>query len=794
MKKRIITFLMTLAVVTVHLFAEGVAPKPKTDSNMFGEVIEATTGEHIPYAIVKLKGTTIGSTTDASGHYYITNLPLGKFDIEVSILGYKTTIQPVEIKEDVSIEVNFKLETEVMNLDAVVVTANRNQTNRMLAPALVSVLDTKILQKTNSTNLAQGLKFQPGLRVEDNCQNCGFTQLRVNGLEGPYSQILIDSRAVYGAMSGVYGLEQIPTNMIERVEVIRGGGSALFGSNAIGGVINIITKEPLRNSGSAQHMITSFGGNAIENNTMFNASVLTDNRKAGITLYGQYKDRQGYDYDGDGYTEMPELKNRSFGVRSFLKTGLYSTLTLEYHNMHEYRRGGDSLARQPFNANIAEQLEHYINGGSINYKYNSADLKNFVNIYASAQHTFRKSYYGGGTPFYKIDTIPTNVSVGNLQDINARLSSFGRSTELLYQIGGQYTREIDKFLFMPAAFTGGVEYSSNTLNDESGYRKTAIDQKANTMSAFAQNEWKDAHWSFLIGARLDKHSLVKTPILSPRANIRFNPNGNVNFRLSYSEGFRAPQYFDENLHIEVAGGDPIVHVLSEDLKEERSKSVSASIDFYHDITQNTRINFLVDGFYTRLNNVFTHKDQPDGVKLIVNAKGKSAEVYGVNFETRLAYRTIYDLQLGMTLQKSMFAEAQEPLENTGTYREFMRTPNSYGYFVSTWSPVKPFSFIVSGNYTGGMYVPHEAGDGVAGVDRFTPTNKIEKVNSFFELNTKLSYDFVVFDEITLQINGGVQNIFNAYQKDFDTGAGRASSYIYGPGSPRNVFAGLKIRF
>lgn len=94
-----------------------------------------------------------------------------------------------------------------------------------LAPTLVNVLDAKVFTTTNAVNLAQGLNFQPGVRVETNCQNCGFQQVRINGLDGPYTQILIDSRPIFSALSGVYGLEQIPANMIERVEVMRGGGS-----------------------------------------------------------------------------------------------------------------------------------------------------------------------------------------------------------------------------------------------------------------------------------------------------------------------------------------------------------------------------------------------------------------------------------------------------------------------------------------------------------------------------------------------------------------------------------------
>ena len=145
-------------------------------------------------------------------------------------------------------KINFEMEEDPILLENVVVSANRNETKRREASNIVNVITPKMFETTNSICLAQGLNYQPGLRVENNCQNCGFQQVRINGLEGPYTQILIDSRPVFSALAGVYGIEQIPANMIERVEVVRGGGSALFGSNAIAGTINIITKEPLNNS------------------------------------------------------------------------------------------------------------------------------------------------------------------------------------------------------------------------------------------------------------------------------------------------------------------------------------------------------------------------------------------------------------------------------------------------------------------------------------------------------------------------------------------------------------------
>lgn len=231
--------------------------------------------------------------------------------MEVSAVGYKTVSRKVTLRKGKTLEENFEIEEDLIALDGVVVSANRSETTRRMAPTLVNVMDVKVFENTNSSTLSQGLNFQPGVRVENNCQNCGFQQVRINGLDGPYTQILIDSRPIFSALAGVYGLEQIPANMIERVEVMRGGGSALFGSSAIAGTINIITKEPVRNSGQLTHTLTGIGGTSSwDNNTTLNASLVTDNHKAGLYIFGQNRERSGYDNDGDGYTELPKLKIR----------------------------------------------------------------------------------------------------------------------------------------------------------------------------------------------------------------------------------------------------------------------------------------------------------------------------------------------------------------------------------------------------------------------------------------------------------------------------------------------------
>ena len=240
--KQIILALM-LAVAGI---GAAVAANPIREGNMIsGHVLVKGSEENIPYATVLIVGSGQGTVSNEEGQFEFKNLPAGKYTLRVSAVGYKTQEKAIEVNKDFTAVVHFQMEEESFMTDEVVVSANRNEVSRKAAPVVVNVMSAKLFEMVNSTDLAKTLNYQSGLRVENNCQNCGFPQVRINGLEGPYSQILINSRPVISALSGVYGLEQIPVNMIERVEVVRGGGSALFGANAVGGLSISSPKTPL---------------------------------------------------------------------------------------------------------------------------------------------------------------------------------------------------------------------------------------------------------------------------------------------------------------------------------------------------------------------------------------------------------------------------------------------------------------------------------------------------------------------------------------------------------------------
>ena len=734
-----------------------------TDINIIGHVIDSKTKEHLSYVTIMLKNTTIGTATDHSGHYYLKDLPEGTFTIMMQSIGYKTIERTVQLKPGATLEINFDAEEDAQVLAALEVTGDRNEAVRQLYPGLMNVMDTKLFEITNAVSVGDGLNFQPGVRVETNCQNCGSQQVRINGMEGPYTQLMMDGRPIFSALTGVYGLEQIPANMIERVEVVRGGGSALFGSSAIAGTINIITKDPIRNTAQAGYSLNMIGGSSADHNATFNASLVTDNNKAGIYFFGQARNRSAYDHDGDGYSEIGNLQAQTVGFRSFIKTSLYSKLTLEYHNMNELRRGGNLLDLPAHEADIAEETNHDIHGGGVKFDIFSSDYKHRLNVFSSIQSTLRKSYYGTG------------------KNPNA----YGNTTDLTSVTGARYSYDFANLWFMPANLTVGAEYNFNELEDTMlGYNR-ALQQTIHIASLYAQNEWKNDRWGFLVGGRFDSHSLLNNPIFSPRATVRYNPTQDINIRMSYGSGFRAPQAFDEDLHIEaVAGGVSIIQ-LSKDLKAEKSQSLSASVDYYKTIGQ-VETNFLVEGFYTDLSDVFVLDEigtNDDGNLILERRNGKGAKIMGVTMEGKAAYRWL-EVQAGATIQRSKYTEARSWSSNVAAERKMFKSPDVYGYLTSSFKPVKNLTASITGTYTGSMLVEHNEG--------YISENRTETTPSFFDMNLNIAYNIPLQKQLNMELKAGVQNIFNSYQSDFDKGESRDAGYVYGPALPRGFYLGCKF--
>ena len=744
-------------------------------------------------AVVMIGQTTLAVTTDTEGRFRLEEVPVGKQQLVVRFVGFKMAESEVSIEAGETANLTIKMEADVLGLEEVVVSANRYESNRKEAPVVVSVLGQKLMRATQSLSLAEGLNFQPGLRVETNCQNCGFTQVRMNGLEGPYTQILVNSRPVFSSLISVYGLEQIPTYMIEKVEVVRSGGSALFGSNAIAGTINVITKEPVENTWQLNNNLSWIDGRTPEVTTGFNGSFVTEDLRFGATLFGTKRDREPYDANGDGFTEMVELKNRTLGLKSYFKPGKNTKINLDFSLIDEFRRGGNRLQLRPEFTDITEQLDHDIIMGGLSIDQYLGNGKQKLSAYTSVQRTLRDSYYGGlGGERTAADSL-------------LALNAYGDTRDVSLVSGLQWN-------YLPSAahtIISGVEYQYNTTDDViPGYGRR-VDQAVKNTGLYGQWEWTvNEKLKFLTGARLDFSRVEGDYVLgniernidndfgvfSPRFTFMYKLNEAVQLRGGYARGFRAPQAFNEDLHISSAGGEPLFVIISEDLNKELSDAYTLSLN-YAGSKNGSQYSALFEGFYTQLRNPFvlvnTGAQLPNGSIVEEVRNGEGAFVTGLNTEFSWSPSKFWTFQSGMTLQQSRFEEEQvlfEPengnSEDQVATSDFTRTPNYYGYFNLIHDTRKDWQFSASTVLTGGMDVPQILQD--------TEQLVLTRSGFFADVTLKASYDWHIGKNLFLELSGGVQNLLNSFQDDFQVGPTRDSDYVYGPARPRSFFVGIKL--
>ena len=212
----------------------------------------------------------------------------------------------------------------------------------------------------------------------------------MNGLPGGYSQILINGRPIFSPLTGLYGLEQIPVNTIDRIEVVRGGVSALYGSSAIGGTVNVLTKIPKSNGYSLSYTYQDFHGDAAQNLINGNATVINEEANAGAQFFVSHRRRTAYDANDDNFSELPELKDNSFGVNAFFLPNENSKLEASASSLYEYRYGGERVDKPAYLAQQAEERDHHVLLGSLDYQLNFD--KGSLILYYGGQRTDRDHY------------------------------------------------------------------------------------------------------------------------------------------------------------------------------------------------------------------------------------------------------------------------------------------------------------------------------------------------------------------------------------------------------------------
>lgn len=709
---------------------------------------------YVEKAVVLIPELGKSVETDERGAFEITQIPRGSYHVEVYAEGFlEYSSDPFvlgENKTGYNIVLNKRLTEEI------VVTATRTQKLFSETPVRVAVINQEDIEKKAPANLADTLYQMTGVRVENDCQNCNFTQVRINGMEGKYTQILIDSSPVISAMTGVYGLEQIPAEMLDRIEIVKGGGSVLYGGNAVAGVINILTKEPEENKTFLKLRQESISGKPFTN-LGFRSSLVSKDLNTKAYIFGSYQDREPVDLNEDDFSELGTISNTSFGVNLYnYFSGINGKLKLSLFRIFEERRGGDLFDRPPHEANTAEWIKTDQLGFSSDWNHYLSEVLHY-NLTLSLVDAKRDTYYGSHK-----DSNAYGTTKNPLLFLNSQIN---------YQIGSH-------------VFSLGAQYKRDEIKDKATGYNRVIEEVYHESGLFLQDDFKIGRaFSLLTGLRLNKHSALDKIIFTPRLSILVKLIKDLAFRTSFSTGFRAPQVFDEDLHISQVGGEGMMVTNSSDLKEEKSYSLNSGFDYGKQIGRNL-IQVSVEAFYNKLADTFIlHEiERIENARIFERINGSGSRVYGLSLDFGLVLGPKFSLSSGWTFQRSRFDEP-EPNFNS---KEFFRTPNSYGYINMSLKNKNFVNLDISGEYTGSMKVPHYAG--------YIDEDRLETTSTFWVLNLKLHRLINITENYRVSLFLGAYNVLNSYQEDLDKGVDRDSGYVYGPAKPRSFYLGFEFSF
>lgn len=718
--------------------------------------------------------------------------------IAASILPVSAQDQPADRKP--------KMDTAV-DLAPVVVTGTRTERSILEVPVRTEVIDSKEIELTSSLKLADIVEYQPGLRVESNCQNCNTSEIRMLGLQQRYISILTDGMPMFSGLAGVYGIEQIPTGTIEQIEVVKGGGSTLYGPNAVAGVVNIIPKTPThphaRLDGRYSFMEGDQSGSRPNSDITGTFQYATKDQKWGVLAYGLQNFVQGVDVTGDEFTEVTRRDLYGAGMRVTYNPSDTATLAFDYLYTYEDRRGGEDDEALDIPANEAFITEELISTRHVGI----ATLKNTVSekfdysVGLSLSHTARDSYYGGVGVFGHPTAAVNARLAARFPGIAITAPVAGWTPGLGFGVTDNLLTTVDlsanSYLTDSHTLTYGFQTRLESIEDTSGLGRVVDDQYDN-FGLYAQHSWiMDDQWELIWGLRGDKHSKVDDPIVSPRAALKFSPSTQVDWRLSASTGFRAPEVFDEDLHIANVGGEVEVVTLSPTLQEERSLSFSFGPNWRID----KRWTFDGSLFYTKLSDTFINDPSTDlaatpGIIESTKINSGSAQIYGI--ELNLSYSLgNYAAEIGYIEQRSEYGSPQLLIGEPGMAPDnpifsdrFERTPDRYGVLKLSYDD-GVYAGYVAGKLTGRMIAPHVNSAPTTGAQI---NNTLDMSPNFFVVDVGLSRTWALGDHKDLTASIAVKNLLNDFQNDLDNGPYRDSAYVLGPRFPRTYYAGLTLEF
>jgi len=605
--------------------------------------------------------TSMGTISDSVGFYTLQNVKAGAYTLSVSRVGFLTITKHIRIAEGEKIVANFELAETKTSMDEVVVTGTLKEVKRMESPVPVEVYTPAFFKKNPTPNIFDALQNVNGVRPQLNCNVCNTGDIHINGLEGPYTMVLIDGMPIVSSLSTVYGLSGIPNSLVERIEIVKGPASSLYGSEAVGGLINIITKNPTNAPVLSADIFTTTWQ---EFNADLGFKFKAGKKAAALTGINYFKYGNIIDHNKDNFTDVT-LQDRISVFQKWnfdRQNSRLFTMAVRYFN--EQRWGGDVRWNKTFRG-----------GDSI---YGESIYTKRVELLSNYQLPFREK-------------LLLSFSYNN-HDQDSR---YGTTSYIAQQRIAFSQLTWDK-AFKKHDVLAGAALRYTFYDDNSPATATITDknqpQKVWLPGVFLQDEMTlSQKHKLLLGIRYD-YNTDHGNIFTPRLAYKWAVNKNNIIRLNAGTGFRVVNLFTED-HAALTGARTVE--IKDELKPEQTYNVN--LNYLKKIFSQNGIFIGLDitGWYTYFNNRIIGDYDTDPNKIIYNNLTGFAQSKGVSANVDVAFSNGLKVLAGVTFQDVSTI-------NNGKKEQQILTEK----FTGTWAvsyKIKPLNLAV--DYTGNIYGP-----------------------------------------------------------------------------------------
>jgi outer membrane receptor for ferrienterochelin and colicins len=664
-------------------------------------------GQPIEFVSVSLINTALSNETDISGQFKIDNVKAGKYKIRASYIGYIDGEKVINVKSGETLQIVFDLVPMASVLDEVVVTGTLKEVRKLESPVAVEVFTPVFFKKNPTPNIYDALQNVNGVRPQINCQVCNTGDIHINGLEGPYTMVLVDGMPIVSSLSTVYGLSGIPNSLVDRIEIVKGPASSLYGSEAVGGLINVITKNP---TNAPIFTADVFGTSWGEYNADLGFKMKAGKLGQVLTGINYFNFQQKIDKNNDHFTDMT-LQNRvSFFQKWNIKRASNRIFSMAGRYMYEDRWGGDTRWNKRFRGGDSLYGESiYTNRFELLGNYQLPTTEKLMLTFSYNDHR-QNSYYG--TTSYQAQQ---NIGFSQLT-----WDKLVDRHDLLLGLALRYTY-----------------YDDNTASTADSIGLYNQPQKTWLPGIFIQDELAiNKKHKLLLGLRYDYNS-YHGDIYTPRLAYKWTFNDFNILRVNAGTGFRVVNLFTED-HAALTGARKVV--IKNELNPEQSYNVN--VNFVKKIYSRQGHYYGIDGstFYTYFDNRIVGDFDTDPNKILYDNLQGYAISKGFTLNLDMAFSNGIKIITGGTLMENT-------LTDQGVTTQQILTEN----FTGTWS----VSYKIKGtkvniDYTGNVYSPMRLP--LLGLtDPRSPTSPWWSIQ-----NIQFTYDGSRY----LQIFGGVKNFLN----------------------------------